>query len=65
MSLNVPIHCTAAFPNGRPCHQPRFEHVHHPTPCRNGVDEQHHDFAPPKTVSVVIEGRIRRLKVSA
>ena len=61
----VPVYCTATFPDGKPCHALWEDHVHQPTPCRNGQDERHHDFLPPKTVAVLVNGQRRRVKVSA
>ena len=62
----VPLRCTAPHP-GRPgqCGEERSAHVHLPTPCRNGKDEAHHEFAPPPAVTIEIEGKRRRVKVPA
>lgn len=64
--LDVPTPCTFRFPDGiESCAAGRGAHIHEPLPCANGKDERHHAFAPPKTVSVRIDGHVRRVAAEA
>jgi hypothetical protein len=58
----IPVFCTVTL-GDQPCRAERNEHVHNPTPCSNGHDERHHDFAPPKTLAVEVEGRVQVLSI--
>jgi hypothetical protein len=61
--LHVHVPCQAR--NGdRLCQQAWNEHVHQPLPCSNGKDYAHHDFSPPKWLSLEVAGKRRRLKVA-
>lgn len=65
LPVSIPVRCTATFADGESCTALRWGHVHEQTPCVNGQDARHHEFVPPKSVTVLIEGRKRRLKVPA
>ena len=58
VGVRVPVHCTVGT-----CRAEWFEHIHKPLPCTNGKSAQHHDFTPPKTVTIDILGQARRIKV--
>jgi hypothetical protein len=60
MTVRIPVYCTVGD-----CRAERYDHVHQPTPCANGHDERHHEFVPPKSVSVQVDGKVRRVRVAA
>lgn len=63
-TVTVTVECTATYPDGRRCWGDWHAHVHQPTPCYNGHDERHHAYAPPKSVTLDIAGKRRRVRLT-
>ena len=63
-AINVHVPCAAHYADdGEPCGQGPIEHVHQPTPCQNGKDVRHHDYQPPKSVTLLIAGQRKRVRL--
>ena len=62
--IHVPIQWRHRYGDKTPCFGHLADHVPQPLPCKNGADERHHPYAPPKSVILDIAGQRRRVRLS-
>jgi hypothetical protein len=63
VSIPVRVYCTHVYPDGKGCLAPWDEHVHILGHCANGALERHHEYAPPRSVTLDMDGQTYRVRL--